>query len=191
MRDWNSIQQTLKTHIVEFNRIHKCLNKQQLPGDETVREHVTNIIAVYNKILSLYGTYKHILTSEHKESFGNDCLSVRDKLHILFDRLQLNILIPSNITDQVDKDIPNPNFKGDSENNSDNDNDTDDTTEMTQTAIDFMALAGRTITKNYDGNYLGLSAFINSIDLLDALTLDANKNLLRRFIVSINLKETR
>lgn len=50
--------------------------------------------------------------------------------------------------------------------------------------VDFLAIAGRTINHNYDGDPLGLAAFINSVGLLKEFT-DANlNNIFLRFVKS-------
>lgn len=60
----------------------------------------------------------------------------------------------------------------------------DQTNNMTMSQTELLALAGRTINKNYDGNPLALKAFINSIEMLKEL-VPANLDVFfAKFVIS-------
>lgn len=50
--------------------------------------------------------------------------------------------------------------------------------------VDFIRLAAQTINRNYDGNPLGLAAFINSVELLSEISHDGVANIFLRFVKS-------
>jgi hypothetical protein len=117
-----------------------------------------------------------------------NCYSIRDKIVSLFHRLKLNIHIPLQIHAKIDSNIPNPHFSetisdDESSNNSDN-SDLNYRNNMAQSPIDFLRLAAQTINKNYSGDPLALDSFINSVQLLETIVTNDNKDLLKQYIIT-------
>jgi hypothetical protein len=55
---------------------------------------------------------------------------------------------------------------------------------MPQEAETILGLAAKTINKNYSGVTLGLTSFINSIELIEKLTKADNIDIIKFFILS-------
>lgn len=190
MATWDEIEKDLLDIVTEFNRLYKCLNKTKLPKQETVDEHIVNIIQEYNAIVDLYDLHATKLTQGHIEIVTNNFYQARDKLVSLFIKLKLNILIPLPITEHIQTDLKNPNFD-DTINTSDEENDDDkdttkilNTTNMPQDPEAFARLASQTIGAKYLGDPLGLRSFLNSVKVAEDLVKDENKDLLVSIVIS-------
>lgn len=173
MVEWNDILEVeLKTHIEEFNRIYKCLNKQLLPKQETVDNHIKNIVAEFNNIQTIiHESYSTFLSKDEQQIANTFFSSYRDKLIRIFARVGSRIKVPidGQLVDikVLDLEIEAPEI-----------------VVMAQKPTELLRLSAQTINKNYAGDPLGLNAFINSINLLEAVTEAANIPTLKDFIIS-------
>lgn len=186
MTTWNELKIDWDILKNDFNTIFKRLNKNALPKENIVNNHINDLVSVYNQILQLYVSTKPQLTSTHVYELQTSAFGLRDRLVSLFSRLKRNVLVPLDLDSQVDITVQDPNFQSSSGTDSDPDSSSDSDLQsiMTQTPADAMTIVSRSLNKNYAGDPLGLSAFINTIELLEDLVEAANTNVLLRAIIS-------
>lgn len=179
MSKWAKITAQLKEYKSEFDRLSKCLSITQYRtvSTETFDANLLNFIKIYNEIVEyICGTYE-VLTQEHQTLAESFHTQLRDKVLLLFQKLQIKIVVPPGIT-QIDPQVES-NYTSETETETDNDDDT-----MVLTPDAFLSLAARTINNSYSGDPLGLRAFSNAVRLLDTQAGTEHKKLLIDFILT-------
>lgn len=172
MVTWKDILETeIEVHFNEFNRIYKCLNKKNIPKKETTDAHINTITKEFNEIILITSQHFDTLQPDEQTLSNNLIDFLRDKIIRIFTRIKSKIKVPTQKS-LIDTTILN----------SDTDDDEED--DMAQEPTDFLRLAAQTINKNYSGDPLALTAFINSIELLETVVIPTNVDLLKRFILT-------
>lgn len=158
--------------LYDFDVIEKAIIRKNATKDQKViDERTENIVRIYNSIIKLA-----------KPAFESDDkylkLKVRDKLVLLRDRiikdlgtLGKNISVPRDLTKEIDitKEEKLQEKKM--------------TTGLSK--LEYYNLCARTLNSIYSGDPLGLTPFINSINLLISLdTNKANESVLKDFVLS-------
>lgn len=166
------IKAEIELHKHEFERIYKCLNKKKLPKDDTVKNHIDNIIKEYNNIKTILLLHFDKLEKQQQLSLVAITTPLRDKLIKIFKHLSLHIKIPVALENLVDK-----NIETDSDSEEEEEN-------MPQAKTDILRIAAQTINKTFSGDPLGLKAFLNSVTLLESITEADNIDFLKQFIIS-------
>lgn len=179
MMTWNEIVAAYNKLRDEYKKLHKCLSvtKARTVTKETFDNNLHLLITVYNKIIQNFQSDYEILTAEHKLTVDNTLLSLRDKTLNLFKSLNIRILVPLPPGEIVETQV----------NASDSDSDHSDTHDgpnMVLSQEDFLGLAAKTISKNYEGDPLKLTAFINSIKLLVAIAGNTHAAFLTTFLMT-------
>lgn len=105
---WNSVVQVVKKHTDEFNRLHKCLNKDKVPKSPTKTQHLDNIINEYNSLTNIFNNYYPDCTQSHKLEIDTSYNALRTKLDKLFIFLNIKINIPTSFSHILVLNPPKP-----------------------------------------------------------------------------------
>ena len=172
---WEEIYTELNVHIEEFERLYKCLNKKNLPKPETTKRNIDLLITQFNALKTKILLHYDTLDTDKKQFALRLVIPLRDKLIKIFTRHRINIKIPTTFENLVNPDIVDT-LESDVE---------DDNEEvMAQTPTDLLRVFAQNINKNYSGEFSSLSAFINSIELLEKITPTEHNDLLKQFILT-------
>lgn len=180
MSDWDNLRKELDVYKTEFNRLYKCLNTKTKISKETRNINLKNLIFEYNNIIAVYIDLEAELTVVSGPLFEKYIFGLRDRLVTLFDKSKVNIYLPISPTELIKPELKNPDF----EDFSNSEDEEIIKNKMPQSATDLLRIAAQTINRNYFGDPLGLNAFINAIELLESVTEEENKDVLKRFILA-------
>lgn len=95
MVSWSQVVQSVETHTQEFIRIHKCLNKENVPKSPTRVQHLDNIILEYNAINKIFSEHYPNCNQAHKLEIIERHKTLHSKLTKLFTYLNIQTSIPT------------------------------------------------------------------------------------------------
>lgn len=197
----------------EFLRVTKRILKRDLTSNKEKHiEYLTDLAKTYNEIISYIASGYSVLDQETKESYRNEWIYLRDKILRCYGRLNLTVDVPKTSLEQIEIELLLEKFNDSntaaSETNSErsvspslsdidnlfvenlnnpNRDTLDNKVNMPNDRIsrlEFMRLASSTINKNYEGDPLGLKAFVNSVNLLKNFVDDNLEDLFLDFVKS-------
>lgn len=168
-----------KLHEIKriFDKSYKCLNRTPLPSKITQLKHINILACQHNTIANLGRTIYPVLSTEHKLEFENYFTSIKNRLKVLFNKLQVPQEVPTCITKLLDLSIHSLLCSVSSNTDTDSleDTDTDSLVEQNEinnlsnmTPIEFINTATKLLPE-FDGKIENLSKFINAIDLLETI----------------------
>lgn len=151
--DWKGILERCRNIKAKFDRSYKCLNIDRPTKDETTLKHLKILIYCLEDIRVLLNVNYARLTAAHKaaaEAFYQD---VRNKLLNITNRKAFNIELPISLHERIEIDKYFSKVES---------------TNMTQTIVEFLNTASKLIT-DFDGKSENLRSFIDSLTLVDTI----------------------
>lgn len=160
-----------------FNKVAKRVLKKDLStNSETLQQYERDLRAEYEIINNYAAEFYNNLDINNRRIIRDDILLIRDKLHRCFANLKIKYDILDRTFHEIDDDL-NEEEEEERENNGDG--------KMAElTIVELLRLAAQTINKNYNGDPLGLVAFINSVDLLKSVACATTLPTLKQFILT-------
>lgn len=181
---------TLKDEKDKFCLVAKRILKSELTTNEhTLNSYKENIITAYNDAINFVN--KHIdrdiskATRDALIQFGIQskfqlCLTRLNCSYEFSDSETIQLVDPLQVQIGRVRSSEEQRFPERSDEESENFQDAD----MTMTPADFIAFAAKTITKNYAGDPLALTAFVNSLNLVNTIAGTAHADLFVTFILT-------
>lgn len=207
-----SIAVKIKKLQEEYYVISKRVLKKDLSKNPVkLNEYKEDLIKSYNNLILNLRTIFPNAKSSNKVQLRNIFIKVRENIIRCFNALKINIKVPTNLNNIIEKqnildtitensinkensdsdlETPeSPNFEPlsdpetvDIEQSSEFEPENSEGSKMVLTKPEFLKICASTINRNYSGDPLALNAFCNSIDLLYELT-DENADL-RTFLTA-------
>lgn len=187
----------------EFLAVKKRICKTKLSTNpDKLNEYERDIIAAHDDIVSCVSEFIGDLDKEDTEFFRGELVYVRDRTIECFGRLKLRIVVSTDLLSKIDAERFSESDDSEQKSNLDDQNTStyidaseasldseisDSEEKMPETAltnVEFLRIAAQTINRNYDGDPLALSAFINSIELIKDFATEALKPVFIKFIKS-------
>lgn len=156
--------------------IIKRRNASKLKADQRAED----LIKIYNRIINLNKLMFKTANDTEKHEIRQNFIGLRDRLITNLTILKRNdIYIPTDFTQEVKY------FKRIEDSIELTERDKQKNTKMTTTKIEYYNLCSRTLTATYEGDPLGLTPFIRSIELLESLDGDkTHQTVLRDFVLT-------
>lgn len=167
--EWADLYEEFKKIKLDFDKSYKCVNKTKLPSAQTQFKHITELINKHNEISVILKDIFHVLSEQHKVTVTEFFKSIKDRLEILFERLDLPIIIPADLTTSIKADISENSFNSDSTGTSaETVNEIKEQNTMTDTIAGFLTTAAK-LLPDFDGTYVHLQRFIDAINLVNLI----------------------
>lgn len=169
--NWDTLCTRYKNERTEFDKLVKNLSRTSTrsTSKETFDANLDKFIERYNNILRILNEKIPEQTESQSEKIQASLFSVRDKTVKLFSLLKLKIVVPTNFG-VIDKSVLEE--RTDSE-----------TEDMPLSPEEFYSLATKGI-RSYSGDPLSLTAFINSLNLMEKMAGETHKDLLVSIIMT-------
>lgn len=160
----------------------KLLRKNKTKNKNKLNDYSNQVVHIYNSFTNFNKENFNTLDESSKKKLKRAYIQLRDDSIVLFAALNLNIKLPVDSTEEI-------NLDNTTEYTSDNETETNETettaTVKMATNMEFISLCAKQISKNFDGNFTSLQAFINSIKFLQQVaTTDELQELLKSFILT-------
>ena len=179
---WEDIRRKLSEYKIEFDKSYKCLNKTALPKRKTQIKHLQILVFTHNSITGLTRSVFESLSPNHKIEVTQLIKSIRTKLEVLFLRLGIPHIIPSDITKIIDIRFSETEEEFSDENENEDEIETENLNNkplvitplnkdnqncesMTSTAETFVGNASKLLPE-FDGKIENLQKFIDALDVL-------------------------
>lgn len=180
-----SIREEKKKFVLVAKRI---LKENLTDNVETLRTYEDSIINAHNKAVKFVQKYQNSekISSKAKADLLDFANYIRDKILLCFENLRLHYDFPDDISHTIDPTrINHIEFEESQEPPKNNTVDfTDDESDIDMgTKEEFYSLASKAI-KQYAGNPLGLTAFVNSLKLMTTMAGNTHKDLLVAIILT-------
>ena len=107
MEGWTEIENKLKTFQDNFRKSYKCINKNIVIKEDTIKKHLAVQVLNYNNIISTIREYQSKLKQPHLLIATNIYWDVRDKLSNIYNKYNIDIQLPHNYNDNIKLDIVN------------------------------------------------------------------------------------
>lgn len=101
MVTWEALLLKVEGYKTEFLRIHKCLNKTELPSLTTTKNHIFNIIEQVNLIKEEFSINYNLFSKDQKFKAVQIHNDIRDCLLKLFAKLNVTIEIPFSVDTKI------------------------------------------------------------------------------------------
>lgn len=174
----------------EFILVTKRIIKEKLSTNpDTLSRYYLEIVDIHDTIVSFVVKFFNSLDNTNRAYFRNELIYIRDKTLQCFGKLSIDSGLSKQLLAKINGNAPGrkpqTNFNDDvsfslelfeSQN-------TANMSANALTSVEFLRIAAQTLNRNYNGDPLGLEAFLSSIDLLSELaTTDALRVLLLKFV---------
>lgn len=167
--EWTDLSEIFKKIKFDFDKSYKCLNKTKLPSAQTQLKHITDLINKHNEVAELLKDTFHVLSEQYKVSVAEFFKSFKDRLEILFERLDLDITIPRDLMTSIENNISEKSLVSDSAGTSTEiGNEIKDPKNMADTVANFLTSAAK-LLPDFDGTYINLQRFIDAINLVNLI----------------------
>lgn len=164
--EWTDLYEEFKKIKLDFDKSYKCVNKTKLPSAQTQLKHITELINKHNEIAVILKDILHVLSEQYKVSVSEFFTSIKDRLEILFERLELDIIIPRDLMTSIEANISENSFVSDS--SAETVKEIKDPKTMADTVANFLTSAAK-LLPDFDGTYVNLQRFIDAINLVNLI----------------------
>lgn len=166
---WDNVLRKLNEIKITFDKSYKCLNRTPLPSKITQLKHIGILACQHNTIANLGRTIYPVLSTDHKLEFENYFTSIKNRLKVLFNKLQVPQQVPTSITKLLDLTIHSLLCSESSDTDTDSLEAQNEINKLSNmTPIEFINTATKLLPE-FDGKIENLSKFINAIDLLETI----------------------
>lgn len=166
---WDNVLRKLNEIKITFDKSYKCLNRTPIPSKITQLKHIGILACQHNTIANLGRTIYPVLSTDHKLEFENYFTSIKNRLKVLFNKLQVPQQVPTSITKLLDLTIHSLLCSESSDTDTDSLEAQDEINKLSNmTPIEFINTATKLLPE-FDGKIENLSKFINAIDLLETI----------------------
>lgn len=173
----------------KFVRVKKRIIKKDLSTNrEKLGEYARDIISTHNDIVTFVAQFYQTLSTEEKTYFRGELVYIRDKTIECFGRLNLKLVVSTNLLEKVSEDsllaFEDSGSGSSSKSSLSYHSEREEEEEMSaMTAAEFLRLASQHINRNYAGDPLALSSFIDSVELLKQV-MGTHADILRQFVIT-------
>lgn len=166
---WDNVLRELNEIKITFDKSYKCLNRTPLPSKITQLKHIGILACQHNTIANLGRTIYPVLSTDHKLEFENYFTSIKNRLKVLFNKLQVPQQVPTSITKLLDLTIHSLLCSESSDTDTDSLEAQNEINKLSNmTPVEFINTATKLLPE-FDGKIENLSKFINAIDLLETI----------------------
>lgn len=164
------------------NLKNKILRKNLTKDPIKRKQYKEDTVNTYNAFVDLASLKFDEASANLQLLLRTHFIKYRDLVSTYLGALKIQFSVPKNlkekiIFDQVDTPLASS--------ESDTDSDVSQNFNMAMSDLDYISLCAKQISKNFDGNYTSLQAFINSVKFLDRLASTPElKELLKSFILT-------
>lgn len=167
--EWADLYEEFKNIKLDFDKSFKCVNKTKLPSAQTQLKHITELINKHNEIAVILEEIFNVLSEQHKVSVTEFFKSIKDRLEILFERLDLDIIIPRDLVTSIEVNISENSFVSDgTDTSAETVRELKNPNTMADTIANFLASAAK-LLPDFDGTYVNLQRFIDAINLVNLI----------------------
>jgi DNA-binding ferritin-like protein (Dps family) len=185
----------IKLNVIDekFKKLNTKIMRKNLTNDPIKRkQYKKETVNTYNSFVDLASNKFDTASVNLQLLLRTHFIKYRDFVSSYLGALKIQFSVPQNLKQKIVLDqigvSPIPSSESETEIDDPHNTESDDlqnNAKMVMSDLDFINLCAKQISKNYDGNYTSLQAFVNSVKFLDRLaTTSELKELLKSFILT-------